>query len=317
MIYFRSSVKNYRNMFFRKIIFSLLLLTATISAYPQELSCLVSINSSQIQGTNKDIFNTLRDAITDFMNNTTWTNNMFEVNERIECNLLFNITDEVTAGEYKATLSVQARRPVYGSSYNSVMLNYYDDKVRFKYTEFDPLEFSENTHLNNLTSILAYYAYIIIGLDYDSFSLEGGTPYFQKANKIVMNAQSSSDEGWKAFESEGRKNRYWLINNILDEGFAPLRNFIYTYHRLGLDIMDNSVERGRLIIQEAIIDLEKLYNEKPDPFMHFFQVVLQAKSDEIVQIFSQAPQQEKQKVYNVMTSIDPANISKYVALQER
>lgn len=282
----------------------------------QELSCLVSINATQIPGTNKEVFNTLREAISDFMNNTTWTNNVFEVNERIECNLLFNITEEVTTGEYKATLSVQARRPVYGTSYNTVMLNYFDDKVHFNYTEFDPLEFSENTHINNLTSILAYYAYIIIGLDYDSFSLKGGTPYFQKADKIVYNAQSAADEGWRAFESESRKNRYWLINNILDEGFTPLREFIYTYHRLGLDVLDNSIEKGRLVIKEAIIDLQKLYKDKPDPFMHFFQVVLQAKADEIVQIFSQASQQDKQRIYSVMTTIDPANAAKYAPLQE-
>jgi len=304
-------------MTIRKLFLSLIIAFILFSAKGQELSCLVTVNSSQIPGTNKEVFNTLQDAISDFMNNTTWTNNVFEVNERIECNLLFNIVEEVNTGVYKATLSVQARRPVYGTSYNSVMFNYYDEKVQFKYTEFDPLEFSENTHMNNLTSILAFYAYIIIGLDYDSFSLKGGSPHFQKADKVVYNAQSSTDEGWKAFESEGRKNRYWLINNILDEGFASLREFLYTYHRLGLDILNNSLDRGRLVIKEAIVDLERLYNDKPDPFMHFFQVILQAKADEIVQVFIQAPQEDKLRVYNVMTKIDPANSSKYAPLQEQ
>ena len=163
--------------------------------------------------------------------NTTWTSHTFEVHERIECNLLFTITQELTAGTYQAKLSIQSRRPVYGSSYNTVMLNYMDEDIEFEYTEYDPLEFSELTHINNLTSILAYYAYIIIGLDYDSFSPKGGTPYFEKANKVVLNAQSAVQKGWKATESRGRNNRYWLVNNILDEGYSPLREFSYNYHR--------------------------------------------------------------------------------------
>lgn len=293
----------------------ILIILLNLSSYSQELSCLVSINTSSIQGTNKEIFNTLRDAISDFMNNRIWTNNLFEVNERIECNINLNITDEITAGDYSATLSVQARRPVYGTSYNSVLLNYFDDAVKFEYTEFDPLEFSETSHINNLTSILAYYAYVIIGLDYDSFSLYGGTPYFQKSEKIVNNAQSASYGGWKAFEARGRDNRYWLINNLIDESYEPLRQFNYSYHRLGLDLLDNSVDRGRLVIKEAILDLQKFNKSKPDPFMHYFQVVLESKATEIVQIFSEAPQVDKQRIYTIMTEIDPANSSKYEALK--
>ncbi len=281
----------------------------------QELSCNVSLNTSQIQGTNKDVFNTLQDAIRDFMNNTVWTNNVFEVNERIECNLLFNITSEVSAGNYKGTLTIQSRRPVYGSTYTTVMFNYFDEDIQFIYNEFDPLEFSENSHLSNLTSILAYYAYIIIGLDYDSFSSKGGTPYFQKADKVVYNAQSTGEAGWKAAQSRDRKNRYWLVNNILDAGFEPLRLFNYTYHRLGLDAMDNSVERGRLVIRDAVIDLEKLYIAKPDPFMHYLQVVLDSKGTEISQIFAEAPPEDKTRIYQVMTKIDPGNIIRYDALK--
>jgi hypothetical protein len=274
------------------------------------------MNTSQIQGTtNKDIFLTLRDAISDFMNNTTWTNNVYEIYERIECNLMFNIKEEVTSGVYKATLSIQSRRPVYGTSYNSVMLNYVDDEVNFKYTENDPLEFSENSHISNLTSVLAYYAYIVIGLDYDSYSLKGGTPFFMKAEKIVNNAQSSADPGWKAFESRGRKNRYWLVTNILDDDYSPLREFNYKYHRLGLDVMEDAVERGRLVIREAVVELERFFKAKPDPFMHYFQVVLDAKAEEIVQIFSEAQPADKSRVYAIMTTIDPANTSRYESLK--
>jgi hypothetical protein len=299
----------------RLFIIGVLLLLFLKPSYNQELNCIISLNTSNIQGTNKDIFNTLQNAIRDFMNNTVWTNNVFEMNERIECNMLLNITSEVSSGVYKATLSIQARRPVYGSSYNSVLFNYLDKEVQFRYTEFDPLEFSENVFHSNLTSILAFYAYIVIGLDYDSFSLMGGTPYFQKADKIVYNAQSSGEDGWKASQSKERRNRYWLIYNIMDDGFSPLREFIYKYHRLGLDVLESSMEKGRLVISEALLALETLYNEKPDPSMYFFQVVLDSKNDEIVQIFTDAPQEEKNRIYNLMVKIDAGNMNKYEPLQ--
>jgi hypothetical protein len=303
-------------MILKQLLLIHLVLLLTIDLHAQELNCFVNINSTQLQGTtNREIFTTLQDAVSDFMNNTVWTNNIFEVNERIECNIMLNITEEVSTGQYKATLSIQSRRPVYGTSFNSVMLNYFDDEVTFKYTEFDPLDYSENTHLMNLPTILAYYAYIVIGLDYDSFSPGGGTPYFSKAEKIVTNAQSSADPGWKAFESRNRKNRYWLVNNILDDDYRSLRSFIYTYHRSGLDIMDGAVERGRLVIKDAIIELEKFYKAKPDPFTHFLKIVLDAKSDEIIQLFSEAPPQDKSRIYDIMTAIDPANISKYEVLK--
>ncbi|MGD2034720.1 MAG: DUF4835 family protein, partial [Bacteroidales bacterium] len=268
-----------------------------------------------IHGTNKQVFTTLQKAISDFMNNTVWTNHVFEMTERIECNMLINITDEPTSGSYSATLNIQSRRPIYASSYNTVMFNYVDNEFTFEYLEYDPLEFSENTYISNLTSILAYYAYIIIGLDYDSFSMEGGTPYFEKAEKIVNNAQSSGKSGWRASDARGRDNRYWLINNILDQDYKPLRTFNYQYHRLGLDMMDKSIEGARMTIKEAIIDLEKFYNSKPDPFMHFFQVLLESKATEITDIFADASMEDKRRIFNVMVKIDPANVSKYEPLK--
>ncbi len=291
------------------------LLLVICKGYSQELNCNISVNTSKIQGTNKQVFITLQKALSDFMNNTVWTNNVFEVNERIECNFLFNITEEKSTGSYVATLNIQSRRPVYASSYNTVMLNYVDNDIAFDYMENDPLEFSENTYISNLTSVLAYYAYIIIGLDYDSFSMEGGTPYFEKAEKIVNNAQSSGRAGWRASDSRGRTNRYWLINNILDQEYKPLREFNYKYQRLGLDMMDKTIEGGRMTIKESIVELEKFYNSKPDPFMHYFQVVMESKSDEITQIFSKASAEDKRRVLNIMVKIDPANLSKYEGLK--
>jgi hypothetical protein len=293
----------------------LLLLSLSIELYGQELNCTVSINSSKIQGTNKDIFNTLRNSITEFMNSTVWTSNVFEVNERIECNLIITL-DNYQSDIFSGNIQMQARRPVYGSSFNSLMLNFVDNDIQFKYIEFDPLEFSENTNLSNLTSLLAYYSYVIIGLDYDSFSLKGGTPYFQKAEHIVNNCQNAGESGWKAFESRARRNRYWLVNNILSEQYAPLRTFNYNYHRLGLDVMDQSVEKGRGVIKNAIMEMDKFYQSKPDPYMFYFQTVLESKAEEIVQVFSQALPEEKRQVFEIMTRVDPANPAKYASLKQ-
>jgi len=281
------------------------------------LKCNVSINSNQIQGTNKSVFTTLNTAINDFMNNTVWTNNVFETSERIECNMVINIKDQPTTESFTGTIQIQSRRPVYGSAYNSVMFNYLDNNFNFNYKEFDPLEFSENSYVSNLSSMLAFYAYIIIGLDYDSYSSKGGSLYFQKADKIVNNAQSSGALGWNFSENRGdRKNRYWLVNNILSSDYDPLRQFNYNYHRLGLDLMNQSVERGRLVIKDAVDALDKFYDSKPDPFMHYFQVTLDSKEDEIVQIFSQSPVEDKKKIFTFLAKVDPANPTKYAALKQ-
>jgi hypothetical protein len=177
--------------------------------------------------------------------------------------------------------------------------------------EFQPLEFSETSHLSNLTSILAFYAYIILGMDYDTYSFEGGTPFFEAAEKIVNNAQNAQERGWRAMESTARKNRYWLINNILDEDFSLLREFVYKYHRLGLDMMFEKTNESRSNIAEYLKLLQQISREKPDPFMYYLQVVLDAKSDELVNIFKESFQDEKTRVYALMNEIDPSHGNKY------
>ncbi len=279
--------------------------------HAQELKCNVQIVHSQIQGTNVQVFETLQSAIYEFMNNTVWTNHVFGVDERIECNLLFNLTEQVSVDEFKGTLQVQSRRPVYNTNYNSTMLNYKDNDIQFRYAEFEPLLFNETTHTSNLTSLLAYYAYIILGLDYDSFSYEGGTPWFQKAENIVNNAQNAREKGWKGFESTTRRNRYWFINNILDDEYKSIREWNYRYHRHGLDLMDEKLVEGRANIAESLELLQKVYRDKPDPFMHYFQVVMDAKSDEFVNVFTESFTEEKNRVYQLLTEIDPANSTKY------
>ena len=282
-----------------------------VSLKAQELNCNVQVVSQQIQGTNKQVFQTLQSAIFEFMNNRVWTNHVYEPNERIECNILINLTEQPSADDFRGTIQIQSRRPVFNSSYNTVMFNYLDNNMQFSYIEFESLEFSENSHLSNLTSILAYYAYIIIGLDYDSFSFEGGTEFFQKAEAIVNNAQNAPEKGWKAFDAKSNKNRYWLIKNILDKNYAPLREFNYRYHRLGLDLMDSKLAEGRANIVENLKLLQKVFRQKPDPFMHYLQVVFDAKSDEFVNIFLESPTEEKNRVVTLLKEINPSNSVKY------
>lgn len=282
----------------------------------QELNCNVQVVSQQIQGTNKQVFQTMQTAIYEFMNTRVWTNNVFKTDERIECNILINITDQPAADQFTGTMQIQSRRPVFGSSYNTVMLNYMDNNVQFNYVEFQPLDFNENTFTSSLPSILAFYAYYIIGMDYDSFSLYGGTEFFEKAEKIVDNAQNSSDKGWKAFDGKSNKNRYWLIKNMMDKNYEPVREFTYRYHRLGLDVMQAKPNEGRAEIAEDLKLLQKVYRQKPDFYLYLLQVIFDSKSDELVNLFSQSFPDEISRVTTILSEVDPADQRKYDNLKK-
>lgn len=275
--------------------------------FAQELNCQVQVLSQQIPGSDKRVFEALQTSIYEFMNNRKWTTDGFKLEERIDCSILINLTGRISTDEFQGTIQIQARRPVYKASYNSVLLNYSDPDFQFKYTESLPLEYNENTFSNNLTAVLGFYANLIIGLDYDSFSLNGGTPYLQKALGIVNTAQNASEAGWKAFESN--KNRYWMINNMLDASFVPLRECMYSYHRKGLDVMVSSKDNGRAAIAESIENLKKVHAIKPLSFN--MQVFFNAKSDEVINIFSGAYTDEKAKIVNILNEIDPTNSNKY------
>jgi len=183
--------------------------------------------------------------------------------------------------------------------------------MHFRYTEFEPLLFDETTHLSNLTSILAFYAYIIIGLDYDSFSHEDGSEYFEKAEKIVNNAQNTPEAGWKPYDGSRNKNRYWLVKNILDVEYNPVREFVYRYHRLGLDVMESKGNEGRAEIAESLRLLQKVYREKPDPYLFLLQLTFDVKADELVNVFSESFPEEQQRVIGILKEIDPSNSTKY------
>lgn len=280
-----------------------------IHSYSQELNCRVSIFSQQIQTSNKHIFESMQKDLYEFMNNRKWTDHVYSYDEKIECTILINLTEQISTDQFKGTMQVQSIRPIFNSNYNSVMLNLKDNDIQFNYQEFQSLEFNENTFSSNLVSLLAYYAYIIIGFDYDSYSLMGGTPYFQKAEKIVQNAQNAQEKGWKSFESQ--KNRYWLVENLLNSKYAPVREFNYKYHRLGLDVMSEKQAEGRAQIADALQLVQKVYRDKPSPFMMLLQILFDAKSDEFVQVFSESFPDEKARIVNLLKEVDPTNSNKY------
>lgn len=290
----------------------ILFILKAIFLYAQELNCSVKVNAQQVQGTDRRVFETLEKAIYEFMNNTRWTNDVFKVEERIECSIFINVTDRPSVDDFKATIQVQSRRPIYNSSYNSTILNYFDNDFQFKYIEYQPIEFSPTTFTSNLASVLAYYAYIIIALDYDTFSPEGGTKYYQMAQQIVNNAQNTAETGWKAFESD--RNRYWYVENMLTQTFTPLRLCLYRYHRKGLDTMLENQEDARREILEALKLLRSIHAIKPASFN--VQLFLNNKADEIVNIFSVAYSDVKSQVITLMTEIDPGNLAKYQKLNQ-
>ncbi len=292
---------------FFKILFFLVFTCYFININAQELNCNVQINSSQVQGSDKSIFDAMQKAIFEFMNSKKWTNNVYKNSERIECTIMINVTEQVSTNQFKATIQVQSRRPVYSTSYNSTLLNHLDKDFEFTFNEFDPLVYSETTFITNLTSVLAFYANIIIALDYDSFSLKGGTRYLQIAQNIVNNAQGAREAGWKAFE--GDANRYWFVQNLLHPNYVALRECMYKYHRLGFDALAKNVDNGRAEVLKSLKLLESVHNRVPISFQ--LRVFFNAKSNEIVDLFSEALPKEKIEVTNLLTKIDANNLSKY------
>jgi len=281
------------------------ILFSVINLSSQELNCRISVNKSQIQGTNEDLFREMQQDLYEFMNNTKWTNNIFSNNERIECQIQITINKYNGIDKFTGNISVQSSRTIFNTNYKSTLLNYKEEKdFEFYYVEGQALEFNQNTHLSNLTSVLAFYAYIIIGLDYDSYGMLSGTEYYQKAKQIANNAQGDPDENWKAFAT-GNNNRYYLIENMTANSNSGLRKLYYRYHRLGLDVMNDKLEQGRNEIANSFQLIKSVYNRKPDS--NFLKIVLLTKMTEIVKIFSEAPMQEKRRVYNILKEIDPTN----------
>jgi hypothetical protein len=301
----------------RKIGVLLIVLTISLELYSQEFRCNVQVVSQQIQGTNKQVFQTLQNAIYEFMNNRVWTDHVYTMEERIECNMMFNITEQMSADEFKGTLTIQARRPVFNTNYNTTTLNFVDNDIRFRYVEFAPLEFDLNSNLSNLTSILAFYANFILGLDYDSFSLLGGSPYYNNAERIVLNAQNAAEPGWKPMDDIAHKNRYWLVKDMIDADYEPVRTFNYRYHRLGLDVMDEKIAEGRAEITNSLELLQQVYRRRPDPYMYLLRMVFDSKVDEIVNVYTESYPEERTRAYDILVEVDKPNANKYKAIMEQ
>jgi Domain of unknown function (DUF4835) len=300
----------------RKTGLLLLSILFTVNLQSQELRCNVQVVSQQIQGTNKQVFETLQNSIYEFMNNRVWTNHIYTMEERIECNLMFNITSQLSADEFEGSLTIQARRPVFNTNYNTVTLNFVDNAIRFRYVEFSPLEFDLNSHISNLTSILSFYAYYILGLDYDTFSLMGGTEYFSNAERIVLNAQNAAEPGWKPMDDIAHKNRYWLVKDMIDTDYEKLREFNYRFHRLGLDVMDEKVTEGRAEITNSLELLQDVYRKRPDPYMYLMSMIFNAKVDELVNVYTESYPEERNRAHTILSEVDKPNASKYKAILE-
>jgi len=305
---------------YKKNLFILLLTLGTLRGGAQEIQARVSIIASKVSTTvDRKIFQTLQTGLTNFINNRKWTNDIFQPAEKIQCSFLLTIDETQGNNIYKGKLTVQAARPIYNTSYDSPLLNFIDDNFTFRYVEFQPIEFNENRvqgndpYVANITAVLAFYANIIMGLDYASFALRGGDVYFQKAWNIVNNAPESGRDigGWKSFE--GFRNRYWLAENLNNSRFALVHDALYAYYRTGMDLFYENEEAGRSGILNCINYLNNLNRENPNSMI--LQVFFQGKSTELVKVFSKAAPDVKTRARDVLSKLDLTNAQAYKELK--
>ena len=274
----------------------------------QELDCTVEVLSPAVQLTNKQVFNTLEKAITNFMNATKFTDLPFKPEEKIEMSIVFNIDKLEGQTDFSGSLQMVSSRPVYGSGYNTTMLRIKDKNVDFQFKQFEPLQYIEGSFTSNLSAILSFYAYMALGVDFDSFEDLGGTSYLNKALEIANTAQSSPYTGWGASE-KGQNNRYWLVFQMMDEKFKPLRKTFYTYHRLGFDTFTENIDGGRSLVLESLENLIKVHKNQPNSYT--LQVFMEAKRQEIIDLFKKAPKEEQDRVLKVIERLDVSNLTKY------
>ncbi|MAZ37420.1 DUF4835 family protein [bacterium] len=276
------------------------------SSHAQEVKCEVSINFNRLDGVDVTMFEDMKQQVYDFINNRKWTGDIFQESEKIEFSVLIELASIEGGNTFSGTIQIQSRRPVYASAYNSTVFSFKDEQFSFTYDRFANLEYSESTFLSNLTSVLAYYTYMVIGYDYDTYKLEGGTKYFQKAQQIAGTAQSSGGQGWSSSE---RRNRYWLVENHLTPRFRNLRVCSYEYHRNGFDQMAKDVTAGRTAVTNALLKLEEVHRNFPNSFN--MRVFFDSKSKEIIKLYQDAPRAEKDKIIDLLNKVDPANTINY------
>lgn len=306
--------QQYIRSMIQKIAFLLALSTCFSSLYAQgELNASVRVSTPQLQRNDRKVFDQLETSLKEFLNNTKWTNDNFEPEERVKCNFILTISKESDGNVFEAELAVQATRPVYGSGYETPLLSYLDKDVIFTYEQNQPIEFlRDNPENQNLSSLLAFYVYIILGMDYDSYSQYGGEPHLLTAEKIILNIQNSSSNsapGWRPGDGGKNRNRYWIMENLLNPRVRPFRNAIYTYHRKGLDMFTTNQDQGKAAILLALEDIDKV------SAAYFNSMIIQmfsyAKKDELVEMWKIAPKAQKDRVIQIMSKIDPANTQRY------
>lgn len=272
----------------------------------QELNCSITINSDKIPGSNKQIFTTLENSLNEFVNQNRWTNSIYKLQERIDCNLTITILEQ-NGTDFKGHIQIQSSRPVYNSSYLTPVFNFKDDDFSFQYAEFEPLQFNENTFESNLISVISFYVYTILGFDLDTFSLNGGTSNFTKAQNIVVQAQQSGYAGWN--QNDGSGTRFALIDNILSPTYSLFRNTLYEYHLKGLDKMSDNPIESKQKIAESIEGLKSIFDTRPNAFL--LRIFMDSKATEIVSVFSDGPRFDTFKLKEDLLKISPINAAKW------
>lgn len=299
----------------KNILVLLMLILTAGAARAQELQCDVVVNSEQVQYTDRQLFADMQTRIFEFMNNRRWTNQAYAPDERIKCRILINLTEMPEIGTFSANVQVVSVRPTYGTGYETVLFSFVDKDWSFRFNTAEALEYADNNYTSNLASMLSFYAYMIIGMDNDSFGRLGGAPAFDKARAIVnvASSQAAGYQGWKAFDSN--RNRYWLIDNLQDPQFLPFREGMYAMHRQGLDQMAEKPEEARKMVLGVLENIQRLQQQKPNAAI--LRSFFDAKSDELVNMFKTAAPAQKQQAHAILSQVDPTNNSKYDVLLKR
>lgn len=292
------------------IIFLFTILSNSLLA--QDFQCQISINSQKISGTNYERYNALQQELYKFVHERKWCQYNLKMNERIECAIVITLESQ-SGDKLDAQVNIQLQRTIFKTNYKSPLLNFQDKNVQFTFIDGQPLEYVENTNTNQLTSLLAFYLNFFLGVQFDSFSMNGGAPYFEKAQSIVNMCQNGVEPGWKPFES-GQSNRYWLMENLTNNAYSKFHDFFYQYHRLGLDVMSESPDAGRSVILESLRLLQQVNSQRFG--LYLMQIIVQTKAQEIIEIFKEGTISEKTQVIAIMKQLDPSNSSRYDAINQ-
>ncbi|MBR4300576.1 MAG: DUF4835 family protein [Bacteroidales bacterium] len=293
-------------LYIKKILIVILLSMIALGVSAQEFRCSVSINSQQIQTTEKQIFETMKQTIEDFVNNRKWTTLTFEAHEKMDCNIGLILSERASLTEFKGQLSIQIRRPVYNSNYTTGLFNYIESDFQFSFNESQPLEFDINSFTSNLSSAISYYLYMFLGITFDSYALMGGENFYEVARTIAQTAEKSGYRGWRG--TDGQKARYWFMENYTNATYQELRKANYYYHRLGLDMMTKDQDEARRNIMEALRSIQKVHKIRTN--LLAVQIFMDVKIPEISNIFTPATDAEKKEIYNIVKEISPINLNK-------